>query len=167
MLKTEMIKSLNDQMNHEFYSSNLYLQMSAWCRDKAYDGAAHFFRAHAAEEMDHMKRLFDYLDGAGSMPVIGTIEAPKNQFKSLKEVLEQAYIHEQGITNSINALADLAITLKDYSTFSFLQWFLNEQHQEEKLFKTLIDRLLIAGESGEGLFLVDQEMSHENSVDAK
>lgn len=158
MLKTDMIQKLTQQMNDEFYSSNFYLQMSAWCRDKAYEGAAAFFRAHAGKEMKHMMRLFDYLDGTGSMPILGKIDAPKSDFKSLKEVLELAYKHEQGITNSINDLADFAISSKDYSTFNFLQWFLNEQHEEEKLFKTLVDRLLLAGTNGEGLFLVDKEI---------
>ena len=158
MLKADMIQKLTQQMNDEFYSSNLYLQMSAWCRDKAYDGAAKFFREHAHEEMQHMMRLFDYLDGTGSMPIIGQIDAPKADFNSLKDVLERAYAHEQSITHSINQLADFAITSKDYPTFNFLQWFLNEQHEEEKLFKTLVDRLLLAGTSGEGLFLIDKEM---------
>lgn len=158
MLKQEMIQSLTKQMNDEFYSSNLYLQMSAWCRDKAYDGAAQFFREHAHEEMQHMMRLFDYLDGTGSMPLIGQIAAPPASFGSLKAVLETAYAHELSITHSINQLADQAMSSKDYPTFNFLQWFLAEQHEEEKLFKTLIDRLLMAGESGEGLFLIDNEM---------
>lgn len=163
MLKQDMIASLTKQMNDEFYSSNLYLQMSAWCCDKAYDGAAKFFRDHANEEMQHMMRLFDYLNETGSMPIIGKIDAPTSSFSSLKDVLEKAYIHEQSITNSINMLADLAITTKDYPTFNFLQWFLKEQHEEEKLFKTLVDRLLIAGESGEGLFLIDKEIGNTNS----
>ncbi|WGE30888.1 non-heme ferritin (plasmid) [Edwardsiella tarda] len=160
MLKPDMIDKLTQQMNDEFFSSNLYLQMSAWCRDKAYEGAATFFRAHAHEEMTHMMRLFDYLDGTGSMPIIGKINAPQSAFSSLNDVLELAYQHEQSITKSINELADFAITTKDYPTFNFLQWFLNEQHEEEKLFKTLLDRLLLAGQSGEGLFLVDNEMGH-------
>lgn len=167
MLKKEMIQKLTQQMNDEFYSSNLYLQMSAWCRDKAYDGAAKFFRGHANEEMQHMMRLFDYLDGTGSMPIIGQVDAPKANFDSLKDVLEIAYKHEQSITNSINQLADFAISNKDYPTFNFLQWFLNEQHEEEKLFKTLVDRLLIAGDSGEGLFLVDNEMGNNTLLSNK
>lgn len=167
MLKPNVIEKLTQQMNHEFYSSNLYLQMSAWCRDHAYEGAARFFRAHANEEMQHMMRLFDYLDGTGSMPVIGCIDAPCAKYSSLMEVLEKAYKHEQSITASINQLADIAITDKDYSTFNFLQWFVKEQHEEEKLFKTLVDMLLIAGESGEGLFLVDKEIGNQLILDNK
>ena len=165
MLKTDMIQKLTQQMNNEFYSSNLYLQMSAWCRDNAYEGAAAFFREHAGEEMEHMMRLFDYLDGTGSMPILGKIDAPKSDFESLKDVLELAYKHEQGITNSINELADFSITSRDYPTFNFLQWFLNEQHEEEKLFKTLVDRLLLVGQTGEGLFLVDKEMGSNTAAE--
>ncbi|WP_058910075.1 non-heme ferritin [Entomohabitans teleogrylli] len=160
MLKQEMINKLNAQMNLEFYSSNLYLQMSAWCSDHAFEGAAKFFRDHAREEMDHMMRLFDYLDGTGSMPVIGSIAAPDTSFESLKDVLQKAYVHEQHITESINDLADAAMTSKDYPTFNFLQWYVAEQHEEEKLFKTMIDRLLLAGNSGEALLLIDNEFGN-------
>lgn len=141
MLKTDMTQKLTQQMNDEFYSSNLYLQMSAWCRDNAYDGVAKFFREHAHEEMQPMMRLFDSLDGTGSMPIIGQIGAPKADFNSLKDVLERAYAHEQSITHNINQLVDFAITNKDHPTFNFLQCFLHEQHEEDKLFKTLFDRL--------------------------
>lgn len=161
MLKKEMIDKLNAQMNLEFYSSNLYLQMSAWCRDNAFEGAAKFFRRQANEEMSHMIRLFEYLDGAGSMPVIDEIKAPPHHFASLKDTMEKAYIHEQHITNSINILADAAITSKDYPTFNFLQWYVAEQHEEEKRFKAMIDRLLLVGNTGEALFLVDNEFGNE------
>lgn len=98
MLTNEMTAQLNDQLNLEFYSANLYLQMSAWCNDKGFEGAAAFMREHSNEEMQHMQRLFNYLSDTGAMPVLGTIEAPPVTFNSLHEVLEQAYQHEQLIT---------------------------------------------------------------------
>lgn len=76
MLTYEMTAQLNDQLNLEFYSANLYLQMSAWCNDKGFEGAAAFLREHSAEEMQHMQRLFNYLSDTGAMPVLGTIDAP-------------------------------------------------------------------------------------------
>jgi len=98
MLTNEMTAQLNDQLNLEFYSANLYLQMSAWCNDKGFEGAAAFMREHSTEEMQHMQRLFNYLSDTGAMPVLGTIDAPPVTFNSLHEVLEQAYQHEQLIT---------------------------------------------------------------------
>ena len=71
MLTNEMTARLNDQLNLEFYSANLYLQMSAWCSDKGFEGAAAFLKSHSREEMEHMQRLFDYLSDTGVMPVLG------------------------------------------------------------------------------------------------
>ena len=95
MLATEMIEKLNQQINLEFFSSNLYLQMSAWCEDNGFEGAAEFMRKHADEEMDHMKRLFTYVSETGAMPKIGTIEEPNCEYDSLRAVFRKTYEHEQ------------------------------------------------------------------------
>lgn len=168
MLTAEMTGRLNDQLNLEFFSANLYLQMSAWCSEKGFEGAASFLKMHSREEMQHMQRLFDYLSDTGAMPVLGTIAAPPVAFTSLNEVLEQALDHEQLITHKINELAHAAMTSQDYSTFNFLQWYVAEQHEEEKLFKTVLDKLALVSNSGNGLFLVDKDlgrMSTENHAE--
>lgn len=158
MLTSEMTAKLNDQLNLEFFSANLYLQMSAWCCDKGFEGAAAFMREHSTEEMQHMQRLFNYLSDTGAMPVLGAIAAPPVTFNSLNEVLEQAYDHEKLITRKINELAHAAMTTQDYSTFNFLQWYVAEQHEEEKLFKSVLDKLALVGNSGEALFFVDKDL---------
>lgn len=158
MLKEDMIKQLNDQLNLEFYSANLYLQMSAWCSDKGFEGAAAFMMSHSREEMTHMQRLFKYVSDTGALPLLGTIEAPRSDFASLEELFNVAYQHEQLITEEINKLADLAMTTKDYSTFNFLQWYVAEQHEEETLFKSVIDKLGLVSKTGNGLFLVDKDL---------
>ena len=83
MLSENIVKHLNAQMNAEFYSSNVYLQMSAWADNKGFPGAAKFLKAHAAEEMEHMQRLFTYLCETGAMPHIGAIAAPNSLKKSM------------------------------------------------------------------------------------
>lgn len=158
MLTAEMTARLNDQLNLEFFSANLYLQMSAWCADKGFEGAAAFLREHSREEMQHMQRLFNYLSDTGAMPVLGSIAAPPVTFDSLNNVLEQAYEHEQLITAKINELAHAAMTSQDYSTFNFLQWYVAEQHEEEKLFKSVLDKLALVGTSSKGLFFVDKDL---------
>lgn len=158
MLKEDMINQLNDQLNLEFYSANLYLQMSAWCSDKGFAGAAAFMMSHSREEMTHMQRLFKYVSDTGALPLLGTIEAPRADFASLEELFNVAYQHEQLITEEINKLADLAMTTKDYSTFNFLQWYVAEQHEEETLFKSVIDKLGLVSKTGNGLFLVDKDL---------
>ncbi|WP_371187349.1 non-heme ferritin [Thalassotalea maritima] len=159
MLKPAMIEQLNAQINLEFYSSNLYLQMSAWCDDAGFEGAAAFLRGHAIEEMQHMNRLFNYVSETGAMPIIGAIDAPKHDFESLVDVFKETYKHECLITEKINELAHTAFTTQDYSTFNFLQWFVAEQHEEETLFKSIIDKIELVGNDGHALFFVDKDLA--------
>lgn len=169
MLKAKVVEQLNQQINLEFYSSNLYLQMSAWCDEKGFGGAAEFMRKHATEEMDHMTRLFTYVSETGALPILGTIEAPPHEFDSLADVFEKTYQHECEITEKINELAHQAFTNHDYSTFNFLQWYVAEQHEEETLFKSILDKINLVGHDGHALFFVDKdlaEMAKSNSANA-
>ena len=159
MLKPEMFEKLNEQMNLELFSSLLYQQMSAWCSYHSFEGAAAFLRRHAQEEMGHMQRLFDYLTDTGSLPQIRQIASPFAKYASLDELFNATYEHEQLITRQINALAHTAMTTQDYPTFNFLQWYVAEQHEEEKLFKSVIDKLRLVGKSSEGLYFVDKELA--------
>jgi ferritin len=133
--------------------------MSAWCEDKGFEGAAEFLRVHAVEEMEHMQRLFTYVSETGAMPILGGIEAPKHEFGSLGAVFRETYEHEQMITEKINKLAHVAFTSQDYSTFNFLQWYVAEQHEEEKLFKGILDKLELVGEDGKALFFIDKDLA--------
>ncbi|KGJ88166.1 non-heme ferritin [Thalassotalea sp. ND16A] len=159
MLKAQMVEQLNAQINLEFYSSNLYLQMSAWCEDKGFEGAAAFLRNHAIEEMQHMNRLFTYVSETGAMPILGAIDAPDHQFESLSAVFQATYEHECLITEKINDLAHAAFSNQDYSTFNFLQWFVAEQHEEETLFKSILDKIELVGSDGHALFFVDKDLA--------
>lgn len=159
MLSDSMVKKLNDQINLEFYSSNLYLQMSAWCEDKGFEGAAKMLHSHAAEEMEHMNRLFTYVSETGAFPIVGAIDAPPYQFDSLKDVFVETYAHECLITQKINELTHAAFTSQDYSSFNFLQWYVAEQHEEEKLFKGILDKIKLVGDDGKGLFWIDKELA--------
>ena len=87
MLTQTVIDQLNEQINWEFYSSNLYLQMSAWCDSKGLEGSAAFLKDHATEEMEHMQRLFTYVSECGALPILGEIKAPPIEGESLKDVL--------------------------------------------------------------------------------
>jgi ferritin len=168
MLSEKMVAQLNDQINLEFYSSNLYLQMSAWCEFKGYEGASAFLKIHAEEEMQHMQRLFTYVNETGNLAKLGTIEAPPTEFKSLTAVFEETHKHECLITKAINELAHTAFSEHDYSTFNFLQWYVAEQHEEEKLFQSILDKIAIIGEDGRGLYFIDKELAKmaENGPEA-
>ncbi|MBE2898238.1 non-heme ferritin [Pasteurellaceae bacterium 20609_3] len=159
MLSQNIINDLNEQLNLEFYSSNLYLQMSAWCEKQGYPGAAKFLLAHADEEMQHMRRLFTYLTETGALAVIGKIEAPAHEFESLKQVFELTYEHEKLVTSQINELVDITFSEKDFSSFNFLQWYVAEQHEEEKLFTSILDKFNLVGTDGRGLYHIDNELA--------
>lgn len=159
MLAINMVEKLNEQINLEFYSANLYLQMSAWCEDRGFEGAALMLRGHAAEEMMHMNRLFTYVSETGALPILGEIAAPPYKFNSLKEVFSETYEHECLITKKINELTHLAFSTHDYSTFNFLQWYVAEQHEEERLFKGILDKIELVGEDGKALFWIDKDLA--------
>ena len=159
MLSAKMYDLLNSQINLEFYSSNLYLQMSSWFISNGFEGAGAFMREHADEERMHMSRLFDYVNASGSYATLEEIEAPRTEFNNLKEVFEETYKHEQFITTRINEVTGAAFKENDFSTFNFLQWYVAEQHEEEQLFKGILDKIeLIGSDSRQGLFMIDQEV---------
>ncbi|MGB1271481.1 MAG: non-heme ferritin [Endozoicomonas sp.] len=159
MLTQTMIDKLNEQINLEFYSSNLYLQMASWCENRGLDGCMTFLRRQAQEEMEHMQKLFDYVNETGAMAILGAIAAPPHEYSSIKSVFEQTYDHECTITGKINELAHTAFVEKDYSTFNFLQWYVAEQHEEEKLFKGIVDKIDMIGMADKGLYFIDQEIA--------
>ncbi|EIJ71608.1 non-heme ferritin [Pasteurella bettyae] len=160
MLKKAITDKLNEQINLEFYSSNIYLQMSAWCSKHGYEGSAAFLLRHADEEMEHMQKLFTYISETGGLPLLGKIEAPQHKFNSLREIFEITLKHEKLVTSKINELVEVTFEHKDYSTFNFLQWYVAEQHEEEKLFNGIIDKFNILGEEGRSLYLIDKELAN-------
>ena len=156
MLSQETIKLLNQHVMKEMYAANLYLSMSSWCHEHGFDGAGKFLFEHAGEESDHAKKLITYLNETDSKVELKEIPAPKSDFKSLLQVFEETFEHEKCITKSINDLVDFVLANKDYSTFNFLQWYVAEQHEEEALFRGILDKLRLIGEGGNGLYLADQ-----------
>jgi len=156
MLSKAMVDSLNDQIQLESYSSNLYLQMSAWAEIKGLEGCAAFLRAQAQDELDHMNRLFKYVYETGALPLIGTIKAPPTKYKSVSDVFQQVNEHEKFITGKINALMTLALKEEDHSTVNFLQWYVAEQHEEEHTMQKILDKIKNIGETGSGVYFIDR-----------
>ena len=154
MLQQSIVDKLNEQINLEFYSSNVYLQMSAWCSKNGFAGAATFLLRHADEELEHMQKLFDYVCEAGATPLL----APRKEYESLKELFDVVLEHEKHVTAKINELVEVTFAAKDYSTFNFLQWYVAEQHEEEKLFSEILDKFVVAGESNKSLYFIDKDL---------
>ena len=158
MISKELLQKLNDQIGLEFESANIYLQMSSWCAAHGLDGCASFLREHTTEEMGHMTRLFDYVNEIGEMAIIPEIPKPRHEYENVRELFAATLEHERFITGKINDLVDAALKEKDFSTFNFLQWYVAEQHEEEALFKKILDLVDMVGFEGRGLYHLDKEI---------
>lgn len=158
MLSETIQQALNDQIREEVYASDYYLAMASWCEVKGLSGTSKFLYLHSEKEREHMMKLFRYVNAAGGHALLHTVRETPHEFKSLPEILELVLKHEVSVTALINKLVDVCLKEKDYSTFNFLQWYVAEQHEDERLLKSLLDMIKIAGSEGRGLFLVDHEI---------
>lgn len=158
MLSKIIQKTLNEQIAKEAHASNYYLSMASWCEKSGYFGSAKFLYKHSESEHIHMMKLFHYVNEAGGHALAPQLEKVASDFKSLHQVFELTYKNEVNVTLSINQLVDLCLHEKDYSTFNFLQWYVAEQHEEERLFKSILDLIRIIAIDEKGYFLIDKEI---------
>jgi len=155
---TSVHKAINEQIKNELQAHYNYLGMSAHFEDSPYLGFAKWMRMQSSEEHTHAMKLFDFLRERNVSIVLSAIEAPKTEFgPNPLEVFEIALAQEQTVTRQINALYELALNEKDYSTLQFLTWFLQEQVEEENTVLDIIDRLRLAGDNAAGLLRLDDE----------
>ena len=158
MMSKTMQDALNEQMNQEFYSSYLYLSMSAYCDGVNLPGLARWMRAQAQEEAKHAMKIFDHLLDRGGRVELQQVDRPPAQFSSPREVFEQAHKHEQQVTGSINRVYGLAMDERDFASRVFLDWFVGEQVEEEKTSGLLAEQLRMVGEDKPGLLMLDREL---------
>ena len=159
MLSEKMTDALNNQLNKEIYSAYLYMSMSAYSSYSGLKGFANWFMVQYQEEMVHAMKIYDYIDNQGQQVKLVAINQPPTEFESPLDMFEKTLKHEQFVTKSINDLVDIAISEKDHATNIFLQWFVTEQIEEEGNDNDIISRLRIVGEDGNGLLMVDKELS--------
>ena len=159
MISKKMQQALNDQLNAELYAYYTYLSMSAYFEDHNLRGFAAWMRTHSDEEMVHAMKFYDFINERRGRVQLRAIEAPKTDWQSALEAFEDALKHEQHVTALINKLVDLSTEESDYATHSFLQWFVDEQVEEEAVVDDDIQDLKRVGDFGPGLFLLDRELS--------
>ena len=165
MLKEEMAKALNEQVNKELYSSYLYLAMAAYCSDKGLGGFANWLEVQAKEELTHAMKIYHYINERGGRSVLKAIDIPPKDFDGVTHIFKETLKHEQFVTSCINELVDLSLKLKDHATNSFLQWFVNEQVEEEANAQEILDQLSLIGDEGRGLFMLNKELGTRVFVD--
>lgn len=165
MLKKSIEEALNKQVMREMYSSNLYLAMSSYFHTLNLNGFANWMRVQAQEEMTHAMKIFDYIISRGGQAIVSSIEAPPTKWDSPLDAFNSAYNHEQLVTAWINEITDLAIAEKDHPTHLLMQWFINEQVEEEANTLDIVERLKLVADSKSGLFMLDNELKQRQFVD--
>jgi ferritin len=159
MLSKTMQEALNKQVQMEAESSQAYLAMASWAEiQPGLQGVSEFFFKQSDEERIHMLKLIRFINERGGFSVIPALEQPMVTFQSLRRVFEEFLKHELKVSNSINDLVHLALTEKDYATHNFLQWYVNEQMEEERTARTLNDKLEMIGDDKSGLYLFDRDI---------
>ena len=158
MISKTLEKAINQQINKELYSEYLYVSVQAWFADQNLDGFANWMQVQGQEEHFHAMKFFNYLiERGGSVELLAIAKPPKTFTKPLK-AFQMALEHEQFITKSINELMDLAIKEKDHASRSFLQWYVDEQVEEEASVDKVIQKLKMVGDNSQGLFMIDNEL---------
>ena len=159
MLTKKMEKALNEQINKELYSSYLYLAMASYFESTNLRGFAKWMRVQVMEESSHAAILYNYIFERGGTVTLSAIAAPTASFTSPLDAFEKTLEHEKFITSSIYSLVDVAREERDYATQNFLNWFVEEQVEEEANDNEIIEQLKLIGDASTGaLFMLDQKL---------
>ena len=156
-MNKKIAELLNDQINKEFYSAYLYLSMANYYDTMDLDGYANYYMVQAQEERDHALLFMKYMQNNGLKVTLEAIGKPEKTFATVLEPLEVAAEHERYVTALINNIYHEAHEDKDYRTMKFLDWFVDEQMEEEDSADTMISRYKLFGQDPKGLYLLDQE----------
>ncbi|MDZ7374157.1 MAG: ferritin [candidate division KSB1 bacterium] len=159
MLSKELETKLNEQINAELYSAYLYLSMSAFCDASNLPGFGHWMRKQAQEEVGHAMKIFAFVNDRQGRVVLQAIPEPPKDFGSPLQLFEAVLEHERKVTGMIHTLYTQAVQEKDYPTQTFLQWFINEQVEEEKTASEIVEALRMVGDKGHALYMLDRQLA--------
>lgn len=160
-LSPKMKKALNDQVILEASASNSYLAMASWCEVTGYQGAANYFYAQSDEERTHMLKIVHFLNALGAVATVPAIKAPTSSYTSLEGLIKTALKNEQSVTKAVHNMVEIAQKEKDHSTYAFLEWFVNEQVQEETKFETILQKFDLLGRDKLGINEIDKFLASE------
>jgi ferritin len=158
MIAKNLEELLNQQIDLEHASSQYYLAMASWAESKGLSGMSAFLYRHSDEERTHMLKLFHYINDRGGRAVVPASAKPPASFKGIREIFDEILKHEIKVSQEINKLVDACLKGKDYATHNFLQWYVAEQIEEEKLARHILDKLELIGTDKSGLYLFDREL---------
>jgi ferritin len=158
MIKQTVQDALNEQIKQELYSSYVYLAVAAYCERASLPGFAHWMSVQSAEERTHAMKLYDFILDRGGKVELKAIDAPASEFGSPMQIAEKALEHEKLVTGLIEDLYELAVKEHDYAAVSMLQWFIDEQVEEEKNATLLVDQVRMVGDNRAALLMLDMEL---------
>ena len=165
MIKKSVETALNQQINAEFHSAYLYLSMSSWFQSVGMAGCANWMKVQYQEELAHATHFFDYVLERGGRVLLAPIPEVTVDFKNTMQVFEETLKHEITVTGLIGNLMDIAINESDHATKSFLQWFVDEQVEEESNVSQILEQLKLIDGTGPGLFMIDKDLLARVFVD--
>lgn len=157
MINKKIEEAFNVQINAELYSAYLYLSMAAYFDAQNLPGFANWMRVQFQEEQFHGLRMFDYVNQRGGRVILTKIDGPKAEWKNIVDVFEEVLSHERHVTSLIYSIMDIAVAERDHATQSFLNWFVDEQVEEEATAETIIDELKLIDGKGNGVLMMDRE----------
>ncbi|SHO60220.1 ferritin [Pseudoxanthobacter soli DSM 19599] len=160
MTSETLVTALNRLLNADLQAHQNYLAAAAWASEKNLDGVLEFLLDHAKEELGHAMKTFEFLDDNDARITIDAIEKPVYRVNDVTGLFREIAAHEVKVTKIINEGVELAQAEHDHEVFAFLQWFVNEQHEEEALFRSILDRIELVGDGPQALYFVDREL-HE------
>ncbi|MBD3226117.1 MAG: ferritin [Caldithrix sp.] len=165
MISKTMEKAINEQINKELYSEYYYLAMAAYCESIDLPGFASWMVMQAQEERVHAMRLYNFVHDRDGQVELFAIDKPRKEYDSILDVFENVLKHEKFVTQSINELYQLALKENDYPAQVELQWFIQEQVEEEKTANDIIQQIKMVGDHSMALFMLDQQMGERNTTD--
>jgi ferritin len=165
MIGKKMTEALNLQMNREFFNARLYLSMATYFEALNMPGAAQWMTAQAREETGHAMRLYNHLRDRGARILLAALEAPPTHWDTPLAAFEAAYEHECKVSRQFDAHMALAQSEKDYATIVLLQWFINEQVEEEASTNEIVQKIKMIGDHKGGLFMLDRALGERKTKD--
>jgi ferritin len=158
-LSTKMQDALNEQIKEELASAYIYLSMAAYCESINLHGFAHWMQVQSNEELEHAMKFYGYINERRGRVVLQALEQPPIEFAGAVDVFEKTLAHEQHITGRIHKLYAQATEEGDYASRGMLQWFVDEQVEEENNATEILDILKMIGDKGQGLFMLDRQLA--------
>jgi len=159
MINEKMEAAINGQINAEIYSAYLYMSMATWFDAQQLPGMSHWMRVQAQEEWSHAFKFYKYVNERGGRVTLGAIDGPPTDWDSPLAVFQAVAEHEAKVTGLINGLMDLALELRDHASSSFLQWFIDEQVEEEASAADMVGKMKHAAANPGTILMLDNELA--------